>query len=182
MCMFLRPAQVCVEQQRLRQVCHTINQCSVFVHHSTANHAVNCVHPIAICIYCKLKFIHVLLHWLLILITWLFITLDMLCSLSLDALSLAYTTSLTAWDIDYIMVLGDRNWHCSIWNSHTAMPHMRAFPSPSPQLSSLAVMINAEKQHTKLSGSLLFFSALLFVLQATITVVEDWVRGYLGTI
>ena len=35
-------------------------------------------------------------------------------------------------------------------------------------------MINTEKQHIKLSGSLLFFSAL-FVLQVTIAMVEDWV-------
>ena len=52
---------------------------------------------------------------------------------------------------------------------------MRAFPSPSsPQLLLLTVMINTEKQHIKLSGSLLFFSAL-FVLQVTIAMVEDWV-------
>ena len=118
-----------------------------FVHHSTANHALICVHvhPIAVCIYCNPKVIHVL-HWLLILLTWLFITLDMPCSLSLNA----YTTSLTSFhetQISYIIVLGERSWHCTIWNFHTwAYPHMRAFPSSSSQLSPLAVMIKATHQ------------------------------------
>ena len=146
-----------------------------FVYHSTANHALICVHPIAVCIYCNPKVIHVL-HWLLILLTWLFITLDMPCSLSLNA----YTTCLTSFhetQISYIIVLGERSWYCTIWNFYTwAYPHMRAFPSSSPQLSPLAVMINTEKQHIKLSGSLLFFSACII---RTATASDDSYGGRL---